>query len=62
MATILIGDKPMTEEYDDAIAEDPDEQLEEDKMTPAEAAFTKGAEDASEGEEEKEEDEDDEVN
>ncbi len=48
----------MSEEYDDAITEDPDEQVEDDEMSPAEAAFAKGAEEASEGDKEKEEDND----
>ena len=37
------------EEYDDRITEDPDDQVEDDEMSPAEAAFQKGAEEASEG-------------
>ena len=32
------------EEFEDDIAEDPDEALDDDEMSPAEAAFSRGAE------------------
>ncbi len=41
------------EEYDDKIAEDPDDQVDDDEMSPAEAGFSRGAEAAAEEEEEK---------
>ena len=47
----------MSEEYDDNIIEGPDEQVDDGEMSPAEAGFTKGAEEASQGEEEDEDDE-----
>lgn len=54
------------QEETDKIAEDPDEQVDDDEMSPAEAGFSKGAEDASEKEkkekkEGEEEEDDDEV-
>jgi hypothetical protein len=51
----MIGDS-MSEEYDDAITEDPDSQVDDDEMSPAEAAFTKGAEEASQGKKKSEDD------
>ena len=48
----------MSEEYDDAITEDPDDQVDDDEMSPAEAAFTRGAEEAGEGDKKEEEDDD----
>jgi hypothetical protein len=50
----------MAEEYEDSIIEDPDEQVNDDEMSPAEAAFSRGAEQASQGDK-SEESEDDEV-
>ena len=49
----------MSEEYEDAITEDPDEQVDDDEMSPAEAGFQKGAE-QEEKKEKEDEDEDDE--
>ena len=46
------------EEMDDKITEDPDEQVEDDEMSPGEAGFARGAEEASD---EKKEEDDDEV-
>jgi hypothetical protein len=43
------------EEYDDKIAEDPDDQVEDDEMSPAEAGFSRGAEAAAEEEKKKKE-------
>ena len=49
------------EEYDDRIAEDPDDQVDDDEMSPAEAAFQRGAEAAGEGDKENKEEDEDEV-
>lgn len=46
------------EEYDDAITENPDDQVDDDEMSPAEAAFQRGAEEAGEGEKKEDKDED----
>ena len=35
------------EEFDDKIAEDPDDQVDDDEMSPGEAGFAKGAEEES---------------
>jgi hypothetical protein len=48
----------MAEEYDDAIIEDPDEQVDDDEMSPGEAGFQKGAEAALEGDEDEKKDSD----
>jgi hypothetical protein len=47
----------MAEDEADEIEETPDEQLEDDEMSPGEAGFQKGAEEEEEEEESKKEDE-----
>jgi hypothetical protein len=49
------------EEYEDKIAEDPDDQVEDDEMSPAEAGFAKGAEEAGERKKKEGEEESDEI-
>ncbi|MBD3164563.1 hypothetical protein GF323_05135 [Candidatus Woesearchaeota archaeon] len=44
----------MAEEYEDDIIEDPDEQVDDDEMSPGEAGFQRGAEKAGEEESEEE--------
>jgi hypothetical protein len=53
-----VGRMADDEEFD-RIVEDPDEQVDDDEMSPAEAGFTKGEEEASDEEEKKEEHEED---
>jgi hypothetical protein len=46
----------MTYKYDDAIIEDADDQVADDEMSPAEAGFQKGAEEAQDGDPDSKED------
>ncbi|MCK5283444.1 MAG: hypothetical protein KAK00_08625 [Nanoarchaeota archaeon] len=55
---LTFGDIMPEEEFDDAITEDPDEQVDDDEMSPAEAGFARGAEEAGEKEKDKDSDED----